>query len=176
MAPPTSGSDSPPQHLVVMGVSGVGKSTIAERLSERLGYEFAEADDFHPAANVAKMTAGVPLDDEDREPWLRALSDWVRQRHQEGRSTVMSCSALRRRYRDVLREGAPDTFFVHLVGDQQLLLDRMGHRRHFMPPALLQSQFDALEPLACDERGVVVDVTVPPDEVVQKAIEALQPA
>jgi len=169
-------SQEHPQHVVVMGVSGVGKTTIATALASRVGYEFAEADDFHPQSNIDKMSAGVPLNDEDRAPWLRALADWMRQRYDEGRSTVMACSALRRRYRDILREGAPDAFFVHLVGDQALLLDRMDHRKHFMPSALLQSQFDTLEPLGDDENGLVLDVAGPPESLVDRAVEAVEGA
>ncbi|MGH3314859.1 MAG: gluconokinase [Nocardioidaceae bacterium] len=165
-----------PQHVVVMGVSGVGKTTVATALASRVGYEFAEADDFHPQSNIDKMSAGVPLNDEDRAPWLRALADWMRQRYDEGRSTVLACSALRRRYRDILREGAPDAFFVHLVGDQALLLARMDHRNHFMPSALLQSQFDTLEPLEDDENGVVLDVAEPPKSLVDRAVEAVEGA
>jgi gluconokinase len=162
-----------PQHLVVMGVSGVGKTTVARQLSVRLELEFAEGDDFHPPANIAKMSAGVPLDDADRLPWLRALAGWVRERHRAGASTVMTCSALRRRYRDVLREGADNTYFVHLVGDRAMLLERMSGRQHFMPPALLTSQFDALEPLERDEAGVSVEVTDPPERIVQKVVDQL---
>ncbi len=169
-------SQEHPQHVVVMGVSGVGKTTIATKLASRVGYEFAEADDFHPQGNIDKMSAGVPLNDEDRAPWLRALADWMHQRYDEGQSTVMACSALRRRYRDILREGAPDAFFVHLVGDQALLLGRMDHRKHFMPSALLQSQFDTLEPLEDDENGVVLDVADPPESLVDRAVEAVEGA
>jgi gluconokinase len=164
-----------PQHLVVMGVSGVGKTTIAERLSTRLGYECVEGDDFHPRENVEKMSAGVPLQDADRLPWLHRLADWLRERHQAGTSTVMTCSALRRRYRDVLREGAENTSFVHLVGDRELLLQRIAGRKHYMPTSLLQSQFDTLEPLAGDEAGVSVEVTDPPERIVQKVVEHLGP-
>jgi gluconokinase len=164
---------SPPQHLVVMGVSGSGKTTVAELLAQRLDYEFAEGDDFHPPANIEKMTAGVPLEDEDRLPWLRALADWVRERHGARQSTVMTCSALRRRYRDVLREGAEGTCFVHLVGSQEQILDRMGRRRHFMPPTLLQTQFAALEPLGDDEEGITVDVTASPEEIVDVVVDKL---
>lgn len=167
--------DDAPRHLVVMGVSGVGKTTVAEQLAVRLDYEFAEGDDYHPPANIEKMSAGTPLDDEDRIPWLRVLADWVRERHQDGRSTVMTCSALRRRYRDVLREGAADTFFVHLVGEQALLLERMAGRRHFMPPTLLQSQFATLEALEDDELGLTVEVTDPPARIVEKVVVALSP-
>jgi gluconokinase len=173
MSQPTPTPDGAPRHLVVMGVAGVGKTTVAVQLARRLGYEFAEGDDFHPPENVEKMSAGVPLDDADRMPWLRALADWMRAKHEQGISTIMTCSALRRGYRDVLREGAPGTYFVHLVGDQALLLDRMAKREHFMPPALLQSQFDALEPLGPDEEGVVVEVTDPPERIVDKVVEGL---
>ncbi|MDQ4085182.1 MAG: gluconokinase [Actinomycetota bacterium] len=162
-----------PFHLVVMGVSGVGKTTVAKQLAVRLDYEFAEGDDFHPPANVAKMSAGTPLEDSDRLPWLRSLADWVGERHREGTSTVLTCSALRRRYRDVLREGADNTVFVHLVGDRALLLERMSGRQHFMPPALLTSQFDALEPLQADEAGVSVEVTEPPEELVEEVVSRL---
>jgi len=163
------------RHLVVMGVSGSGKTTVAKELAARLGYEFAEGDDFHPPANVEKMSAGVPLDDADRQPWLRGLADWARKRHQQGVSTVMTCSALRRRYRDVLREGAAGTCFVHLKVDRDRLVQRMSGRRHFMPPSLLDSQLDALEPLGPDEDGVTVEVTDEPAErVVQEVVERLK--
>jgi gluconokinase len=173
MSQQPSKPDASPRHLVVMGVSGVGKSTVAKQLAARLGYEFAEGDDFHPPANIAKMSAGKPLDDADRLPWLRSLAGWAGDRHRDGTSTVMTCSALRRRYRDVLREGADNTYFVHLVGDRAMLLERMSGRQHFMPPALLKSQFDALEPLEPDEAGVSVDVTDPPEEIVEKVVARL---
>lgn len=173
MSQPTTTPNGGAAHLVVMGVSGVGKTTVAKLLAERIGYEFAEGDDFHPPENVEKMSSGIPLDDEDRQPWLRALADWTRKKHAAGSSTVVTCSALRRRYRDVLREGATGTYFVHLVGSQSVLLDRMGKRQHFMPPALLQSQFDALEPLEPDEEGVVVEVTDPPERIVDKVVDDL---
>jgi carbohydrate kinase (thermoresistant glucokinase family) len=157
-----------------MGVSGSGKTTVAKELAARLGYAFAEGDDFHPPANVQKMSAGVPLDDTDREPWLRGLATWVRERHDDGVSTVMTCSALRRRYRDVLRRGADTTFFVHLAVDRERLLQRMSGREHFMPASLLRSQLDALEPLQPDEDGVTVEVTdEPPDRVVQEVVDRL---
>ncbi|MDQ4008840.1 MAG: gluconokinase [Actinomycetota bacterium] len=162
-----------PRHLVVMGVSGVGKSTVAELLRARLGFELAEGDDFHPPANVEKMSAGVPLQDADRWPWLRALADWARERHADGRSTVMTCSALKRDYRDVLREGVPNTFFVHLVGNPSLLLERMARRRHFMPPSLLESQFETLQRLDAGEDGMEVEVTATPDEIVEKVVQEL---
>ncbi len=162
-----------PRHVVVMGVSGSGKSTVARQLAERLGWVFAEGDDFHPRANVAKMAAGFPLNDRDRAPWLATLADWVREKHGDGESTVMACSALKRRYRDVLRSGAPGTSFVHLVGDKGILLTRMSARAHFMPPELLESQLDALEQLDPDEEGVVVDVADAPGAIVTKVIDEL---
>lgn len=152
-------------HVVVMGVSGCGKTIVAERLGDRLGLRFAEGDAHHPQANVDKMASGQPLTDDDRRPWLEALVAWTRERHSEGISTVVSCSALRRGYRDVLRAADPETFFVHLHADFDVLAERMRGRAHFMPISLLESQFDTLEPLADDELGVEVDVTPPVDEV-----------
>ena len=134
-------------HLVFMGVSGTGKSAVAAPVAARLGCEFAEGDDFHPAANVEKMREGTPLTDEDRWPWLRSLADWTAARAARGTPTAVACSALRRAYRDVLREGAPDTVFVHLAGDRDLIREWMGRREHFMPLALLDSQLATLEPL-----------------------------
>lgn len=161
------------RHLVVMGVSGSGKTTVAEALATRLGWEFAEGDSFHPPENVAKMSQGTPLTDADRWGWLESLAAWVADHEAAGRRTVMSCSALRRTYRDVLRRGGPDVAFVHLVGDKGLLLERMGTREHFMPPTLLESQLDTLEPLAEDENGVSIDVAAEPAEIVEDACRRL---
>lgn len=162
------------RHLVVMGVSGSGKSTVAVRLQERLGWPFAEGDDFHPPANVAKMSAGTPLHDEDRWPWLRALAGWIAEHDARGQSTVMTCSALRRVYRDVLRRGSRGVYFVHLVGEQTLLQERMGGREgHYMPLALLQSQLSTLEPLAPDEPGLVCDVSRAPEEIAAEVLAHL---
>jgi carbohydrate kinase (thermoresistant glucokinase family) len=147
------------RHLVVMGVTGVGKSAVAGRLAEELDLAFAEGDDFHPLTNVSKMTQGIPLTDDDRWPWLESLASWTRQQAKDGRSTVLTCSALRRAYRDVLRRGAVDTFFVHLVGSEELIQRRMSDREHFMPVELLRSQLDALEPLEPDEQGAEIDVS-----------------
>lgn len=162
-----------PVHLVVMGVSGTGKSTIAEGLQRRLGWEFLEGDSLHPRSNVEKMAAGTPLTDEDRAPWLQALAAWTGAEHAEGVSTVLTCSALRRRYRDLLTADAPGTFFVHLVGDPALIMGRMEGRQHFMPASMLQSQIDTLEPLEADEVGRTFDVAEPPDVIVQQVLDVL---
>jgi gluconokinase len=162
-------------HVVVMGVSGCGKTTVAEMIRDRLGLTFAEGDAYHPQANVDKMASGRPLTDEDRQPWLEALVAWTQEQEAEGKSTVLPCSALRRRYRDVLRGADPDTFFVHLHADFDVLAERMRHRAHFMPLSLLQSQFDTLEPLGDGELGVQIDVMPPVDEVVAAAEEAIRP-
>jgi gluconokinase len=165
-----------PPVIVVMGVSGVGKTTVARLLAERLGLPYAEADDFHPAANIAKMTAGTPLDDHDREPWLQALGDWLGGRSRAGEGGVVTCSALKRRYRDTLRAACPDAFFLHLSGGHGLVQDRLAHRvGHFMPTSLLDSQYAALEPLAADERGVVLDVGPAPETLVEKAAALFGP-
>ena len=163
-----------PHHVVVMGVAGCGKSTVGEPLSAALEWEFAEGDDFHPEANRAKMRAGEPLTDADREPWLEALRGWTEERDRDGVSTVVSCSALRRAYRDILRRADPETFFVHLHGDFDLLLARMHERDHFMPESLLRSQFDTLEMLGPDEAGVLVDVAPPVEEVIARALVAVR--
>ncbi len=162
------------QHLIVMGVAGSGKTTVAVLLAQRLGWTFAEADDFHPPANVAKMAAGTPLDDDDRAPWLATIAQWVSEADAAGRSTVVTCSALRRAYRDVLASAAGDVRFVHLEGDPELIGARIAQRTgHFMPPTLLPSQLATLEPLQDDEPGVVVPIGAPPEEVVEQALVAL---
>jgi gluconokinase len=162
-------------HVVVMGVSGCGKTLVAERLGRRFGLVIAEGDAHHPKANVDKMASGQPLTDEDRRPWLEALVAWTRERQAEGSSTVLSCSALRRRYRDVLREADPETFFVHLHADFDVLAERMRQRAHFMPVSLLESQVETLEPIGDDELGVRIDVARPVDEVVAAAEAAIRP-
>lgn len=163
-------------HVVVMGVSATGKTTIAKGMCRELGYEFIEGDSLHPQANIAKMEAGIPLTDEDREPWLRAIAARVAEKDADGISTVVTCSALRRTYRDLLRSAAThDPFFVHLAASYDVLEKRMAHRtKHFMPTSLLRSQFDTLEPLAADEDGVEVDVTPPVPEVVEAAVIAVR--
>ncbi len=151
--------------VVVMGVSGCGKSTAGAVLARRLGVPFADADAFHPAANIAKMAAGEPLNDQDRSPWIEAVGQWLA-RHCDG--GVMSCSALKRNYRDRLRSHCPPVVFLHLTGSPELIAGRQaGRSGHFMPGALLASQFEALEPLGSDERGVVVDVDRSIDAIVE---------
>ncbi|MFJ8441822.1 gluconokinase [Kitasatospora griseola] len=163
-----------PPVIVVMGVSGVGKTTVARLLAHRLGLPYAEADDFHPAANIAKMSAGTPLDDNDREPWLRALGAWLGERAAAGTGGVVTCSALKRSYRDILRDACPEAFFLHLTGSHELVGDRIAHRTgHFMPPSLLDSQYATLEPLRADECGTVLDVGADPDTLVDRAVAAL---
>ncbi|MER5942600.1 MULTISPECIES: gluconokinase [unclassified Streptomyces] len=163
---------STPHVVVVMGVAGTGKTTIGPLLAARLGVPYAEGDDFHPQANIAKMSAGVPLDDDDRWPWLDAIGAWAHGR--AGLGGVVSCSALKRSYRDRLRAEAPGVVFVHLSGDRALIEDRMAHRQgHFMPTALLDSQFATLQPLRADEAGVAVDVAGSPEEITERAVEAL---
>jgi gluconokinase len=151
--------------VVVMGVTGSGKSTVGVALAERLGVPFGDADDFHPPANIAKMSAGVPLDDGDRLPWLRAIGVWLAE-HRDG-GAVASCSALRRAYRDVLREAAPGVVFLHLHGEPETVRERVAARTgHFMPESLVQSQYDALEALGDGEAGVVLDFRLPVTELV----------
>jgi gluconokinase len=155
---------SAPRQLIVMGVAGAGKSTVAAALAARLGCEVADADDFHPPSNVAKMSAGVPLEDADRWPWLEAIAAWIRAHDQAGRTAVVTCSALKRAYRDLLRAASPHGVFVHLTGSAELLAERIGGRRgHFMPPGLLASQLATLEPLGADEPGFAIDVTPAPE-------------
>lgn len=160
-------------HVVVMGVAGCGKSTIAEAIHERLGYVYAEGDDFHPQANIDKMSAGIPLTDEDRWPWLNVINSWMVAREALGENTVVSSSALKRSYREVLAKDVP-TFFIHLNGSHELIQQRLSERKgHFMPPALLPSQFAILEPLVPEENGVEISIEGSVDEMVDRAIEAL---
>ncbi|WP_244242247.1 gluconokinase [Nocardioides seonyuensis] len=161
-------------HLVFMGVSGTGKSAVGRPASEALGLTFAEGDDFHPQANIDKMSRGVPLTDEDRWPWLRLLAAWTRERAARGEGTGLACSALRRVYRDVLREAAPDTVFVHFTGSRETLEKRMGAREHFMPTDLLDSQLATLEHLGPDERGIVVDIEDPIDQIVDDLVSRVR--
>jgi len=164
-----------PPLIVVMGVSGSGKTTIGRLLARRLGVPFADADDLHPAANVAKMAAGHPLTDEDRWPWLALVGATLSKA--EGTGLVIACSALKRVYRDAILRAEPRARFVDLEGSRALLESRVGHRvGHFMPVSLLDSQLATLEPLATDEPGVSVDLDthVTPDDLVNAAIRELQ--
>jgi gluconokinase len=158
--------------VVVMGVTGSGKSTVGTALAERLGVPFADADDFHSAENVAKMRAGTPLNDGDRLPWLRNIAAWLGE-HQ-GSGAVVTCSALKRVYRDILRERASDVVFLHLDGDKETARRRVaGRAGHFMPSSLVDSQFADLEPLGADERGIVVDFARAVDDIVDEVASGL---
>ncbi|MFE2478935.1 gluconokinase [Streptomyces sp. NPDC001194] len=159
--------------MVVMGVAGTGKTTVGRLLAAALDLPYVEGDAFHPAANVAKMSAGIPLEDADRRPWLDAIGAWISARP-AGQGAVVASSALKRAYRDRLRGSAPDAVFVHLTGERSLIERRMAARTdHFMPTALLDSQFATLEPLQQDELGVVVDVSGSPEEITERALAAL---
>jgi len=152
-----------------MGVSGCGKSTIGTALAATLAVPFLEGDAFHPESNVAKMSAGIPLDDQDRAGWLRTLAAEIRGAREQGKGLVLSCSALKRRYRDLLREADPALQFVHLSGPRGLIAARMQQRvDHYMPPALLDSQLDILEALEDDEAGMVLDITLAPTTLVDR--------
>ncbi|WP_055587964.1 gluconokinase [Peterkaempfera griseoplana] len=160
--------------VVVMGVSGVGKTTVAQLLAERLDVPLAEADDFHPPANIAKMSAGTPLDDTDRQPWLEAIGRWLADRDAAGTGGVVTCSALKRSYRDTLRAASPGVFFLHLTADRALIADRIGHRSgHFMPASLLDSQLATLEPLGPDESGASLDAGPDTEHLIEMAVAAV---
>ncbi len=160
--------------IVVMGVSGSGKSTVGSALAQRLRVPFVDADGLHPPANVTKMTAGKPLDDDDRYPWLERVGEWLAG-HRDG--GVVSCSALKRRYRDQLRAHCPRAEFLHLRGSPEVISARLAARpAHFMPAALLRSQFDALEPLGADESGVTVDIAQDVDAIVDIFLAATRGA
>jgi carbohydrate kinase (thermoresistant glucokinase family) len=163
--------------IVVMGVSGIGKTTIGRRLAARLGASFLEGDDFHPAANVAKMRRGEPLDDADRQPWLEALAGELARRQAAGERVVLACSALRRRYRDLLRSRGAAVRFVYLAGDPAFVRQRLaGRKGHFMPPSLLDSQFAALEEPGADEAAIPVDAAATPEAIVDRVADALAAA
>ena len=160
--------------VVVCGASGVGKSTLGELLADRIGAAWAEGDDFHSPANVATMAAGRPLTDADRQPWLRAIAAWIGERERDGRDAVVACSALKRRYRDVLRDGHRSVVFVQLRAPADELERRTAVRRHrYMPASLLASQLDILEPLATDEPGFVLDAVGDPEALVGAIVERL---
>ena len=161
-----------PVVLVLMGVSGSGKSTIAALLAGRLGWDFEEGDDLHPPANVAKMHAGHPLDDEDRKPWLAKVAGWITERTEAGRPGIITCSALKRSYRDVLR--GKHVIFVHVAGSKEEIAARLASRHgHYMPSSLLDSQFDTLEPPGHDERAITVGIEAPAAQEAAEIVKVL---
>ncbi|SER85139.1 gluconokinase [Corynebacterium cystitidis] len=155
------------KNIVVMGVSGSGKSTIGHMLGEQLGLPYKDGDELHPQRNIDKMAEGIPLTDDDRWPWLQLIGEWLAD-HPEG--GLIGCSSLKRSYRDKIREFAPDAIFVHVHGQRDLLFSRMSVRPgHFMPASLLDTQLEILEPLGDDEVGKVFDIENPPAEIVAQA-------
>jgi gluconokinase len=163
-----------PCALIVMGVSGSGKSTIADKLAERLGWSYEDGDKFHPASNVAKMSAGHPLTDADRWPWLQAIADEIDRVCGAGQHAVIACSALKRAYRDILVHGRSDVRIVFLQGTQELIANRLAARKHhFMPPGLLDSQFKTLQPPDRSENPVTVSIDAPVDTIVGDIIRGL---
>lgn len=164
-----------PRVIVVMGVSGSGKSTTGRRLGAALNWPFRDADEFHPPANVAKMAGGQPLDDFDRGPWLAAIAAWIDERRAQDATGVVSCSGLKRVYRDVIIGQRPDVALVYLKGSFAQIADRLSRRRgHFMPPSLLRSQFATLEEPTPDERALAVTITMPPKRVVERIVASLE--
>jgi gluconokinase len=167
-------SDSP-SVLVVMGVSGCGKSTIAAMLAHRLHWIYEDGDWFHPQSNIEKMHHGEPLDDADRWPWLHAIADWIDATRLSGRHGVVACSALKRAYRDILVGARRDVRIIYLKGDRDLIARRVAARAdHFMPPGLLDSQFEALEEPKADERPIVVSIVPHPREIVETIVRKLR--
>jgi gluconokinase len=162
--------------LIVMGVSGAGKSTIAEALARRLHWRYEDGDTFHPASNVAKMKAGHPLSDEDRWPWLQAIAHEIDRLGSAGERAVIACSALKRAYRDVLVHGRHDVRIVFLSGTQPLVASRLANRKgHFMPPDLLASQFRTLEPPGADEHPITISIEATVDAIVDTIVQHLNP-
>jgi gluconokinase len=164
-------------HVVVMGVAGAGKTTVSAALAERLGWTLAEADEFHPQANIDKMASGIPLTDDDRWPWLSSIRDWMSEQATAGHSTVLTCSALKRSYRDLLAEAQGRVVFAHLDGTPELLAERMASRSgHFMPTGLLPSQLATLEPLHDDELAhghLRLDISKTPEGIVDAIVAGL---
>ncbi|WP_047243773.1 gluconokinase [Chromobacterium subtsugae] len=161
-------------NIVVMGVAGCGKSSAGRLLAEALNASFIEGDSFHPPENIARMRAGVPLNDADRAGWLANLAERLRQGRADGERMVLACSALKRRYRDVLRGGDPDLAFIHLAGERALIAERMRERSgHFMPESLLDSQFGDLEAPGADERSIRCDIQQPPTALLRQILQAL---
>ena len=165
----------PPVRVVMMGVSGCGKSTVGEGLAAQLGWRFVEGDSLHPAENVAKMAAGQPLGDQDRAGWLESLSARLAQARSAGQGLVISCSALKRSYRERLRGGDPQVLFVHLSGSRELIAQRVASRKHrYMPASLLESQFATLQPPSADEQALALDVRLPPSVLIEAVAQHLQ--
>lgn len=161
--------------VVVMGVSGCGKSTVGRELAHRLGVHYVEGDDLHPPQNIQRMAAGIALTDADRHEWLQEVAGQLANATTEARGVVVSCSALRRRYRDQLRAGAPDVRFVYLYGARELLAQRVAARSHaYMPASLLDSQLATLESPGADERAIALDVALAPDRLVAEAERQLR--
>jgi len=161
--------------IVVMGVSGSGKTSAALELTRQLGWDFIEGDDLHPEANVAKMAAGTPLDDEDRWPWLRRIAEVIGEHEAAGTDLVITCSALKRVYRDLLRDGHPSVWFAHVDVDREVLVARLAKRKgHYMPPSLLDSQLATLQRLGEDEPGDVIAGDGPLDETVAAVLADLR--
>jgi gluconokinase len=164
-----------PCALIVMGVSGSGKSTIGEKLAQRLGWKYEDGDGFHPDSNVAKMSAGQPLTDEDRWPWLQAIADEIDRVCSAGDHVVIACSALKRAYRDVLVHGRSDVRIIYLKGTEELIASRLALRKgHFMPPGLLASQFKTLEPPDASEKPVTVSIDEPVETIVDDILRQLK--
>ena len=163
--------------IVVMGVAGSGKTTVASQLAEKLGVPFVEGDSLHPPANVKKMASGIPLTDEDRLPWLEAIGERMEVERATGHGVVVACSALKHAYRDILRANVHGKMhFLLLDGSRQLISERMKKRKgHFMPPALLDSQFATLEKPTPDEHAVILDISHQPDELVAEAAKSITP-
>jgi carbohydrate kinase (thermoresistant glucokinase family) len=172
---PTEGASPPaPAVVIVMGVSGCGKSTVGTLLALRLRWEFEDADWFHPASNVDKMHSGIPLTDEDRWPWLNAVAAWIDKTRRSARHGVIACSALKRRYRDALIGDRADVRLVYLKGDETLIARRIATRHeHFMPRSLLHSQFDALEEPGPEETPIIVSIEPTPREIVARILSTL---
>ncbi|WID97250.1 gluconokinase [Bosea vestrisii] len=164
-----------PAVIVVMGVASSGKTSLGERLAQRLGWPFRDADSFHPPANVAKMSGGIPLTDEDRKPWLAAIAAWIDELRASGGNGIVTCSALKKAYRDVIVGKRPDVALVYLKGSRELIGQRMAARQHhFMPPALLDSQFATLEEPGTDENPLVVQVEASKDAIVEQVVRELR--
>jgi carbohydrate kinase (thermoresistant glucokinase family) len=165
---------APHTAIILMGVSGCGKTTVAKLLADRLGWTLLEGDDFHPKRNVEKMSHGMPLNDDDREPWLRAIAAAIDEARRGGRQVIVTCSALKRAYRDLLVDDHPDVIFVYLKGSKALIADRLKHRAgHFMPAGLLDSQFAALEEPGAGEPAIAVPIDRTPEAIADDVLKTL---